>query len=83
VAVTLHVAEEAVEAARRRRKVEERCAELRHECLEYPWQPEWNRGTFGDRKACRECFKMCVRDNGEWPHEQCPRHGSRPGDRWN
>jgi hypothetical protein len=83
VAVTLHVAEEAVEAARRRLKVEKRCKELLEECLEYPQQPEWNRGTFGDRKACESCFGICKRENGQWPHDKCPRPGSRPADRWN
>jgi hypothetical protein len=83
VAVSVHLADEVVEAIKRRREAEKRCVELRDECLESPTQPEWNKGTFGDRKACRECFRICVRDNGKWPHEKCPRPGSRPGDRWN
>jgi hypothetical protein len=84
VIVTVYVADETAEAIKRRRrsKVEDRCAELRDECLEYSSQPEWNRGTYGDRKECGPCYYEC-KAKGEWPHEKCPRPDSGPGDRWN
>jgi hypothetical protein len=78
VAVTLYVAEEVAEAERRRRKIKEQCMELLVECLNTPKQPEWNRGTFGDRKACRECFAICKRENGKWPLDKCPPPWYRP-----
>jgi hypothetical protein len=90
VGVTAHavgyVADEIAEAVRKRRRritqVEKRCAELLVECLEHPQQPEWNKGTFGDRKACEACVASCKSNNGMWPHDKCPRPGAGPGDRW-
>jgi hypothetical protein len=72
VAVTVHVAEEAIEAARRRRKVEKECKELLVECLNNRWQPEWNRGRYGNEKECGACFRHCIR-HGKWHDEACPR----------
>jgi hypothetical protein len=83
VAVAVYIAEDVVEAARRRRKeVKEKCNNRLMECLENPQQPEWNRGIFGDRKACESCFYPCMDKNGKWPHDKCPPPGYRPGDRW-
>ena len=87
VGVTVHAAryvtDEVAEAVRKRRrkKVEDRCAELLVECLEHPRQPEWNRGTFGGWKACEACVASC-KSKGNWPHDKCPRPGAGPGDRW-
>ena len=72
VAITVHAADDLVEAIKRRRKVEKMCAQLRDQCLSSPWQPEWNRETFGDKKDCLACFFNCKRHN-EWPEDKCPR----------
>ncbi|UQA58643.1 hypothetical protein [Polyangium aurulentum] len=77
VAVTLHAAEEAVEASKRRRKVERLCYPPLYECLENNQQPDWNRENFGTKKDCRVCFDECMKD-GAWPNYKCPRPGYRP-----
>ncbi|MDI1442908.1 hypothetical protein [Polyangium sp. 6x1] len=73
VAVTAHVAEEAVEAAGRRRAVQRRCQALLDECLDNVWQPEETRKIYGNKKDCRGCFMECKNHNGVWPDERCPR----------
>jgi hypothetical protein len=78
VAVTLHVAEEAVEAARRRREVEKLCYPPFYACLASRKQPEWNRETFGDHKDCQACFGECMKANGKWPDYKCPPPDYRP-----
>ncbi|MDI3283854.1 hypothetical protein [Polyangium sp. 15x6] len=78
VVVTAHAVEETAEAIRRRpRKVEKLCYPLLEECLENPWQPEWNRRKFGNYKQCEACFDHCVK-KAVWPEDKCPRPGSRP-----
>jgi hypothetical protein len=77
VVVTLHVAEEVAEARKRRRKVEKECDELLVQCLENPWQPEWNRSRFGNRKACEFCHGECINDE-KWPDYKCPPPDYRP-----
>ncbi|UQA58646.1 hypothetical protein [Polyangium aurulentum] len=77
VAVTLHAAEEAVEASKRRRKIEKECDELLVQCLENPSQPEWNRSRFGDKKACEFCHSECLHRK-KWPDYKCPPPDYRP-----
>jgi RHS repeat-associated protein len=48
------------------------CDELLVECLENPWQPDWNRENFGPRKDCGACFRECKANGGEWPTYKCP-----------
>jgi hypothetical protein len=79
VAVTLHVAAEAVEAIRRRpKKVDEACDPPFYNCLNNKWQPEWNRETYGDKKDCLGCLWECRDNGGRWPDMKCPRPGYRP-----
>ncbi|AKT39594.1 RHS repeat-associated core domain-containing protein [Chondromyces crocatus] len=52
----------------------ERCLKLQEFCLQDPWQPEWNRGTYGNRKDCGGCFRECKRA-GAWPFDRCPLPG--------
>jgi hypothetical protein len=74
VAVTVHVADETIEAIkRRRRKVDEACDPPFHECLNNKQQPEWNRDTYGDTKDCLGCLWECRKDEGKWPARKCPR----------
>jgi RHS repeat-associated protein len=49
-----------------------RCNEYFQECLENPWQPEWNRENFGPRKDCLSCKWECEGNNGVWPAYKCP-----------
>jgi RHS repeat-associated protein len=42
------------------------------ECLENPWQPEWNVPDFGRRKDCGACYRECVHAGGDWPEYKCP-----------
>jgi hypothetical protein len=77
VAVSFHLADEAIEAISRR-KLEKMCYPPLYECLENPKQPEWNRENFGNRKACEACFNECMHQNGAWPDYKCPRPGYRP-----
>lgn len=53
--------------------IERRCMEKLHQCLENPWQPEWNREVFGHRKECRGCYRLCKSQAGTWPENKCPR----------
>ncbi|UQA57705.1 hypothetical protein [Polyangium aurulentum] len=76
VAVTLHAAEEAVEAISQ--KAEKQCAKLRDACLENKKQPEWNIGDFGREKNCKDCYFECLHKKGEWPDYKCPRPDYRP-----
>jgi hypothetical protein len=79
VAVTLYITEEAAEAGKRRRKqVEKMCTELRDQCLENPYQPDWNRGRFGNKKDCLSCYWECKDHDGKWPDYKCPRPDYRP-----
>ncbi len=48
-------------------------------CLDHPWQPENNVGTFGPRKDCASCYGECKKAGGAWPFYKCPR-GSRSWD---
>ncbi|MDC3983800.1 hypothetical protein KEG57_25045 [Polyangium jinanense] len=84
VAVTAHVAEEvveevgeAIEAARRRRAVEQMCATELERCLSYRPQPDWNQEDFASHKHCNFCYSECKK-KGEWPDYKCPRPGYRP-----
>ncbi|MDC3953039.1 hypothetical protein KEG38_04245 [Polyangium jinanense] len=75
VALTVHVAEEvveAVEAAGRRRAVERRCQALLDECLDNPWQPKEEKEIYGNKKDCHGCYMECKNHN-RWPEERCPR----------
>ena len=47
------------------------CQEILVECLENPWQPDWNR-SYGNKQDCRACFSLC-QDDENWPDEKCPR----------
>ena len=76
VAVTLHVAEEAVEAISKKKESE--CMKLQVECLESPYQPDWNREIYGGKKDCLSCYIRCKREKSGWPDQMCPRSNERP-----
>ena len=48
------------------------CSRHLTECLENPWQPEWNRERFGARKDCGACYRECMHAVGIWPNYKCP-----------
>lgn len=51
------------------------CMPLLIECLENPWQPQWNRKTYGPRKDCNACYHDCKdHSKGVWPDKKCPRN---------
>lgn len=52
--------------------VEQACSAHLTECLENPWQPEWNRELFGPRKDCGACYRECKLAVGIWPSYKCP-----------
>ena len=65
--------EEVAEAIKRwPKKVRDKCSERLYECLNNPWQPQWNRRTFGDYKQCEACNIACLKDGGQWPMLKCP-----------
>ena len=49
------------------------CNKPLEECLENPWQPDWNREDFGPRKDCGACYRECKHAGGIWPEYKCPR----------
>ncbi|UQA61683.1 hypothetical protein [Polyangium aurulentum] len=76
VAVTLHAAEEAVEAISK--KKEDECMKLLVACLENKTQPEWNREIYGVEKDCSSCHGRCMKEKTGWPDKMCPRTNQRP-----
>jgi hypothetical protein len=52
--------------------VEQICARHLTNCLENPWQPDWNRNQFGPRKDCGACYRECKLALGIWPSYKCP-----------
>lgn len=52
--------------------IEQVCSEHLTECLENPWQPDWNKGRFGPRKDCGACYRECKLAVGIWPSYKCP-----------
>jgi len=53
--------------------IKAKCGANLETCLENPWQPDWNKGTFGPRKDCGACYRECVHALGIWPDYKCPR----------
>lgn len=49
-----------------------KCQKLLNACLEKPWQPPWNQGTYGPKKDCGACYRACTQNNGNWPDVKCP-----------
>ena len=73
VAIVVAATEEAIEAAKRkRRRIEDMCMERLVECVADPWQPKWNQEIFGDKKQCEACVALC-KARGSWPEDKCPR----------
>jgi len=74
VVLGVYVVAETAEALKKRKKgIEDKCHELLVECLEFPFQPEWNKEMFGPKKQCEACFGLCLHQNGRWPTDKCPR----------
>ncbi len=48
------------------------CDALLVQCLNNPWQPDWNKGDFGPRKDCGACYRECKHAGGVWPYYKCP-----------
>lgn len=77
VAIVVVATEEAIEAAkRRRRRIEDKCTDLFLECAASRQQPEWNREIFGDIKQCEACLFDCKDRGGVWSEKKCPRPGT-------
>lgn len=62
--------EEAIEAIRRTRKLENMCDALVVECLADKRQPPGS--EFGTEKDCGACGRLC-KNYGYWPLDKCPR----------
>ena len=62
----------AVTAAAAADHVRRKCSAQLERCLDNPWQPEWNRDDFGDRKDCGACHRECILAGGAWPSYKCP-----------
>jgi hypothetical protein len=72
VGVAIYFGKEAIEAIKKKdQEVEEMCQKPYRQCLGDPWQPEWNRATYGDRKDCGGCLRECRR-HAKWNFEKCP-----------
>jgi hypothetical protein len=73
--VTVYIVEETVEAIskRERKKIDDKCQELLHECLDHPKHPDGKSSDFGENKPCGDCKRQCVHQKGEWPNDKCPR----------
>ena len=48
------------------------CDAMLVQCLENPWQPDWNQDEFGKRKDCGACYRECKHAGGVWPSYKCP-----------
>jgi hypothetical protein len=53
--------------------IKAKCSANLEQCLESPWQPDWNKEDFGPRKDCGACYRECVHALGVWPDYKCPR----------
>jgi hypothetical protein len=70
--------EETIEAATRKRKIDQACNPPFNECLGNQKQPDWNIGDFGTGKDCLSCLWECRAEGGIWPNYKCPRLNYRP-----
>jgi hypothetical protein len=48
------------------------CDKLYDACIDNPWQPTWNRGNYGPKKPCSDCYVICKNNESGLPFEKCP-----------
>jgi RHS repeat-associated protein len=60
-----------LEKSRRNNDKRRQCMAQLVNCLQDPWQPDWNKCDFGQRKPCGDCYRECTA-NGKWPNYKCP-----------